>query len=98
MARTNHGREFVTVEQIRPGLRVAMVLGGDEIPEIERTTSDGVVREVREHHPGVVSDCSMRDHVLVAWEGLETAGISTAIGFGANEAGIYPGLVHPAER
>lgn len=76
---------LVTMREMRVGLVVALVGGDEEIPELERTSSNGVTHELHDGHPGVVSDCSMPDHVLVAWEGLEHEGISTAIGFGATE-------------
>lgn len=85
---------LVTMREMRVGLVVALVGGDEEIPELERTSSNGVTHELHDGHPGVVSDCSMPDHVLVAWEGLEHEGISTAIGFGADEHGTYPGLRH----
>lgn len=83
---------LVTVREMRVGLAVALVQGDESDPALERTTPDGVIHELHDGHPGVVSDCSMPDHVLVAWEGLEQAGISTAIGFTADEYGTYPGL------
>jgi len=83
---------LVTMQEMHVGLSVALVQGDESIPELERTSPDGVIHELHDGHPGVVSDCSMPDHVLVAWEDLEQAGISTAIGFAADEHGTYPGL------
>ncbi|WP_295654168.1 hypothetical protein [uncultured Dietzia sp.] len=94
MTFSGHPLPLVTMQEIRVGLAVALVGGDESIPELERTSPDGVTHELHDGHPGVVSDCSMPDHVLVMWEGLERAGISTAIGFAADEQGTYPGLRH----
>lgn len=84
----------MTSDEMRVGLRVALVGDDDSIPELERTTDDGVVHRMHDGHPGVVADCSIYEHVRVAWEGLESAGISTAIGFSTDDDGVYRGLRH----
>ena len=75
------------------GLRVAANFCGSDIPVEERTKADGTSLPFMRGHRGIVKDCSMLDHVLVDWVGLEDAPISFGVGFGVNDYEEYPGLL-----
>lgn len=90
------GREVVrhvNAGDVRAGLHVTAAFDGSTLPPMELTRADGTVAPFRHGHPGVVRDCSMPEHVLVDWEGLEDAPISIGVGFAMDEEGRYPGLL-----